>query len=255
MVKGSAGFISSAIDFYQRYNDPNILEICKYAGEHLIKNYTEYSKEKIGWRISSDYALAGMAHGCSGFLVAFSKLLKVVNDDRYNTIIQKIINYENSLFDIDEMNWKDLRKYTIKEYGDNKFYTAWSHGAGGVGMSRLYMLRNNIRIKNIDIKKDLDFAIKNVMLKGFTGDNSLIFGDFGNIELLIEYNNTYNNKEVGEFIKGQINILSDQIKEIDLNSKRDSINSLGIMSGVTGIAYQLLRLKHIDKVPSILLTN
>lgn len=252
LIKGTAGFISSSMDFYKRSEYKNALDISEYAAKHLMKNSINYSESMLGWKITSDFALSGLAHGSSGFLIAFLKLYVNTQYLYYKDIMEKIIKYENSLFNEKEGNWIDLRKHTIDKYGKGVFLTAWSHGAGGIGLTRLELILNNFKFSNINIEKDLEYALKKVIKQGFTGDNSLIFGDLGNIELLINYNEHFENSYIKEFTVNKINTILENVENMNFYA-HDSIKTLGIMSGLTGIGYQFLRFLDSKKIPSILL--
>lgn len=61
----------------------------------------------------------------------------------------------NGLFSPLVMNWPDLREFEIQadKLGRVPFTTAWCHGAPGIGLARLCMLR---RINDNDIRSEIE---------------------------------------------------------------------------------------------------
>ena len=95
--------------------------------------------EGYGWAISETGSpLAGMAHGNSGFLMAYANLYSVSANRKYLDKIRLLLEYEDSLFVPEVGNWMDLR------CGDKPGYmNAWCHGAPGILLSRLQLLNLN----------------------------------------------------------------------------------------------------------------
>ena len=93
--------------------------------------------EGYGWAISETGSpLAGMAHGNSGFLMAYANLYSVSANRKYLDKIRLLLEYEDSLFVPEVGNWMDLR------CGDKPGYmNAWCHGAPGILLSRLQLLK------------------------------------------------------------------------------------------------------------------
>ena len=91
--------------------------------------------------------LAGFSHGVAGIAYALLELAVATGDERYRTAALAALDYERALFDAVHQNWPDLREtQTLKTETNSAqgsvFVTAWCHGAPGIGLSRLAMLRH-----------------------------------------------------------------------------------------------------------------
>lgn len=249
LIKGSAGFICACIDLYKEIKDEKVLYIAEYAADHLIKNKTEISNG-YGWRIASKRPLTGLGHGASGFILAFCRLYEITKKEIYKDTLLKILNYENSQYDYNQQNWRDLRD-CVSNFNTPFFSTAWSHGAGGIGLCRLELLKAKIFEKQALI--DLQAAIHTTLLSGFNLNFSLSFGSFGNIDFIYEYLKHNPNKEIEYKFRKLLNILLINVLDDNFNTGLDDVKTLGLMSGITGIGYECIRLLNPEKVPSILL--
>ena len=54
--------------------------------------------------------MAGMAHGNSGILMPVLKLWEITKKEKYEILANEIWKYEDSLYDLEQKNWKDMRE-------------------------------------------------------------------------------------------------------------------------------------------------
>lgn len=251
VIKGCAGFILSCMDYYKASRYPKALEVAIMAGDYLLGHSCPEVEVGMGWRIASRHPLSGYSHGASGFALAFLRLYEQTNDIKYLDAISKIIDYEDSTYDDAHKNWKDLRDHVIREDGELPFLAAWSHGAGGIGLTRLEMMKSGFFESDSRIKRDLDIALETTLLQGFTSNFSLTVGSFGNIELLHNYLEQYDNQALRAKYHAIVNSISKMYVKNDYHICFP-IKSLGLMAGITGIGYESLRLLRPDIVRSVL---
>ena len=118
-----------------------------------------------------------------------------------------------------------------------------------VPSARLAMLRAGIDTPQI--RQELDIAVRTTSAKGFDGNDSLIFGSFGNIELLVCYNECFGQDALPDLPK-RVSRMLDRIERNGLDLAAPAAFPIGMMSGATGVAYQCLRLARMRQVPSVL---
>ncbi len=251
VIKGCAGFILSCIDYYEASKDTKARDAAIMAGNYLLAQSCPEVEVGMGWRIASRHPLSGYSHGASGFALAFLRLYEQTNDVKYFNAISSIIDYENSTYDDFYKNWRDLRDHVIREENELPFLAAWSHGAGGIGLTRLEMIKSGLFESDYRIKRDLDIALETTLSQGFTSNFSLTVGSFGNIELLLNYLERYNDPILRTKYYSIINSIGKAYAENDYHVCFP-IKSLGLMAGVTGIGYESLRLLRPDIVRSVL---
>jgi lantibiotic modifying enzyme len=128
--------------------------------------------------------------------------------------------------------------------------TPWCHGAPGIGLARLCSLRH---LDDEAIRAEIDTALQTTLAKGFGGNHSLCHGDLGNLELLLQASQV--------LAEPQWHAQVDRIAAIILESiSRDGwlcgtplgVESPGLMTGLAGIGYGLLRLAEPTRVPCVL---
>lgn len=251
VIKGSAGFILSCIDYYKASNCQKALDAAVMAGDYLLGKSCPEVEVGMGWRISSRCPLSGYSHGASGFALAFLRLYEQTKDINYFNAISRIIDYEDSTYDDAHKNWRDLRDHVIREKDESPFLVAWSHGAGGIGLTRLEMIKSGLFDGDSRINRDLKIALETTLSYGFTSNFSLTVGTFGNIELLHNYLEQYDDQDLRIKYNSIINSISKFYAE-DNYHICFPIKSLGLMAGVTGIGYESLRLIRPDVVRSVL---
>jgi lantibiotic modifying enzyme len=251
LIKGSAGFIVACLTYHSLTSDSQSLFLAEAAAQHLINCQVKMDKG-IGWRIASKVPLSGLAHGASGFIVAFALLYNTTQKEQYKEIVYQCLAYENSLFSPKDNNWIDKRDFITKEFPNQDYCsTAWSHGAGGIGLTRLKLIK--LGFDDAFIKKDLEIAVQTVLNYNFGMGHTLTYGDFGNLELLYQYATTFNDDAVYQQWNKITNALLHDINQNGWQLGLKTVNSLGLMSGVTGIGYQCLRFLYPDQVPSLLM--
>ncbi|WP_340200000.1 type 2 lanthipeptide synthetase LanM [Ascidiimonas sp. W6] len=250
ILKGNAGFIIACANYYEHSKSNKAAFFAKKAGDYLLSKAI-YKSDFIAWKIVSKVPLSGLAHGSSGFALAFSKLYTITKDENHITVLQSILNYEKRLYIKDQNNWQDCRDAITLSYPNETICcTAWSHGAPGIGIARLSLLKSNLSIPNL--KKEIEIAIETTVKQGFGGNQSLSFGDFGNLELLHEYYLYFDDKEIRKKLDTILRLLIESIDEKGWHIGSKSIYSMGVMTGITGIGYQFLRIAYPTIVPSIL---
>jgi lantibiotic modifying enzyme len=249
VIKGTAGFMIACSDLYLASGSLRALQLAETCATHLIAHRWPETGE-YAWRVTSQAPLSGLAHGASGFAIAFARLYEASRKPLYREIALSALAYERTLFDPESGNWEDRRDYVMKEREGRRWCSvAWAHGAPGIGLARLALLRADIDTPQI--RKELDVAVRTTSENGFDGNDSLIFGSFGNIELLVCYNECFGQDALPD-LPDRVARMLDRVERNGLDLAAPAAFPIGMMSGATGIAYQCLRLARMRQVPSVL---
>jgi len=250
VVNGSAGFIVALLSAYQVGKDQRFLELADKMGSALLRHSIR-TEDQIRWKSYSNKPLAGLSHGASGYAVCFSRLYKHTGSKRYKDVVRKILQYETHLYSSDTKNWPDLRSIVAeREQGQTVYSTAWSHGAPGIGLARLEVLKCGI--KDRFILKDVENALHTCLESGFDGGDNLCFGNFGNLELLINYADYFSEKNVQVMYQKLAANLVERGIQRGFNVTGKGTYTPGLMNGITGVIYQCMRVDDPKHVPSIL---
>ena len=248
LIYGAAGAIISLINLH-RFTSPEqsqqIINIATQCGNHLIANIQTTPQGK-GWITGlGKKPPLGMSHGVAGIAWSLLELSNLTKDASFTNVALEALDYERSFFSPQMGNWPDINR----EDTDERFRITWCHGATGIGIARLCSLdylRNDVLVE-----QEIDTAIKTVANNGFSNNHSLCHGDLGNLDFLLQASE----KLPAHNLEPQ-NIASVILESIDkhgwLCGTPFSVESPGLMVGIAGIGYELLRLAEPNVVPSVL---
>lgn len=133
----------------------------------------------------------------------------------------------------------------------NHFTTSWCHGAPGIGLSRLHMLKH---INDPVFYSEIEIAIKTTLSYGFDRNHCLCHGGLGNLELLLQASKTLDRPDWKINLRRNTNNILDGLSKNGWRCGNAlGVESPGLMTGIAGIGYELLRLAEPTRIPSILL--
>lgn len=255
ILSGTAGCLGALLALYQCAPSERTLAAAVQCGDHLIAGGKQM-ESGIGWLtpMTGDKPLAGFSHGVAGISLMLLALESITGEERFRTAALQGIAYERSLLSAEMGNWPDLRKLdgvdvSGDEYEKN-FMLAWCHGAPGVGISRLSSLRY---VDNEAIREEIEVALRTTLAGGFGRNHSLCHGDLGNLELLLLASQNLSQPQWGEEVNRFSSIILECINRQGwLCGIPLGVESPGLMTGLSGIGYQLLRLAHPERVPSVM---
>jgi type 2 lantibiotic biosynthesis protein LanM len=257
IISGAAGAICGLFALYKCIQSSFIIDTVNHCVNRLIA-CAQKTESGIGWLkpFMGKKPLAGFAHGNAGIVLALSRAMSLTGEKSIKTIIKKAMDYEHTLFAPEEENWLDLRELpNRKKTTDvkNDLMVAWCTGAPGIGLARLGMISFFDTPK---IRNDIDIALKTTITRGFGHNHSLCHGDFGNLEFLLYAYNVFKNRQIKFHISSILEKIL-QYKEqygwqygVPLNAETP-----GLMNGIAGIGYELLRLAEPKLVPSVLMLD
>lgn len=197
--------------------------------------------------------LAGFSHGAAGIAAALALLARRTGQSTYAAMADEAIAYERSLFDPVAGNWRDLRSLKPDADLDGKlpdhFPVAWCNGAPGIGMGRLHM-----GLDNQEVSHDLDLALAATNREGFGLNHSICHGDLGNLDLLLEcHRQAHPGVSQADIDRWGQAIMNGIEKRGWISGTPRGLESPGLLTGISGIGYQCLRLARPNLVPSVLM--
>ena len=137
VIGGVTGLIGALL----HQNTPEALALSAVCGERLLK----LQLENGGWSACGIVttrrpALTGFSHGASGMAAALARLAQATGQERFAEAARRAIAYERSVFVEEKDNWPDFRN----SQEPNAFMWSWCHGAPGILLSRLVILKNGL---------------------------------------------------------------------------------------------------------------
>ncbi|NOK60969.1 MAG: type 2 lantipeptide synthetase LanM [Chloroflexi bacterium AL-W] len=250
IVSGAAGCIVCLIPLYQQKPTEILRTTLVQCGSHILAG-AHTMDQGIGWTSpGASVPLAGLAHGCAGIAWALTALAKLVGEQDFAGAAHDALVYERSLFDPVMENWPYIDGSNETSGWDTRLVAAWCHGAPGIGLARLQML---YEMDDIYIREEINTALNTTLANGFGLNHSLCHGDLGNIELFIQAGQ-HTDETIWQSYRDQlVSGILDDIKHVGWRcGVPDTVESPGLMTGLAGIGYGLLRLSEPSRIPSVL---
>ncbi|MEG9296002.1 type 2 lanthipeptide synthetase LanM family protein [Mangrovibacillus sp. Mu-81] len=234
-LDGHAGVITFAVNLYEQFEVEKALTIAKNYGNDLMEILETTEVENL---------LLGLAHGTSGLIMALEKLGSITRDQDMMDMADRLLIYEDEHFDHEKLNWLDLRKNVTEK--TKSYY--WCHGAPGVLLAR----------SSLEGERALTNVLQPEIIENFVNNHigldriGLCHGLFGNLDILIDLAKKYPEQLTIERIKGIADeYLQNEITQSKIQGLKDR-GIIGLMLGVSGVGYSLLRLHDPDHIPSVL---
>jgi len=247
VVGGSAGCLAALLVLHSRRPSGPALAHAVRCGEHLLAR-ARRMEHGWGWILDKPglVPLGGFSHGAAGISWALLQLAAATGDERFHEAALQALEYERSLYS-PSTGWPDLRQGAPTE---EHSMCAWCHGAPGVALGRLDSLRF---LDDDAMREDLATAVSATVTGGFGKGHSLCHGDFGNLEILAfaaEVLGTPGlDQQIGRLAGGVLASIREYGWRCGVLARGEMP---GLMLGLAGIGYGLLRTGAPDRVPSIL---
>jgi type 2 lantibiotic biosynthesis protein LanM len=254
IVNGAAGCIAVLLSLYAIAPSQKTLAVARQCGDHLLASARQMSCG-IGWITKNQEApLTGFAHGNAGIALNLLRLAAVSGEERFRQAAKDAMAYERGLFSPDNNNWPDLRPFQARDDGQPSYMVAWCHGASGIGLARLASLAF---INDEAIYAEIEAALSTTLAHGFGRNHSLCHGDMGNLDVLLTATQRLPQaQKYAEHVKRLSSMLLTSIEEQEwVTGVPLGIETPGLMVGIAGIGYALLRLAAPEQVPSVLLLD
>jgi type 2 lantibiotic biosynthesis protein LanM len=259
VLGGAAGCILSLMSLYSVSPSPEVLATAIHCGEHLQAKAHHRQEGGVAWTgaMPSPAPLTGFSHGAAGCAFSLLALAELSGEERFRQLALGALAYERSVFSPQEQNWPDFRDIEALEDAQSSgdtgphYLVSWCHGAPGIGLSRLAALRY---IDDEPIREEIRIALEKTMTAGFGLNHSLCHGDLGNLETLLIATQKLPDPQYHERLQHFSSVILDSIETNGwLTGVPLGVEAPGLMTGLAGIGYELLRLAMPDCVPSVLL--
>jgi lantibiotic modifying enzyme len=227
------------------------LAILQRCGDRLVQQAQDMPGGKA-WlsAMAPRIPLAGFSHGAAGIAWALLRLADLTQNERFHHTAIAAIEYEHRLFLPEANNWPDYREDREHDHEatTGPLISAWCHGATGIGLSRLHALAvHDLEIARIDVAR----AVTRTLADPLLSNHSLCHGNLGNLDFLIQ---------AAAFVQLPDHEIGNRINWIlgSIKSKGwrcgvpQGAEVTGLMRGLAGIGYGLLRAGVPSSIPSVL---
>jgi type 2 lantibiotic biosynthesis protein LanM len=253
LIGGAAGALISLLTLHEVQASDQLLDAAVRCGERLLARALPMERG-LGWTLAAagSTPLAGLSHGVAGIAWPLLRLTALTGDRRFREAALGGMEYERSLYRPDKRNWPDLRDGTAPEGApEPHFMWAWCHGAPGIGLGRLASLP---WLDDSTVRAEIESAVESTIENGFGRNHCLCHGDLGNLELITLAPEKLGRPDWAERA-GRIagGILAGLGERGPLFGLPGGTEPPGLMTGLAGIGYGLLRRAAPRRVPSVLI--
>lgn len=253
VIAGAAGALLALLALHRASPSADTFAAAVACGEHLLAR-AQPMPRGVGWvsPVAGSRPVAGLSHGAAGIILALARLGQESGDHRFLDAAAAGIAYERTLYSPAERNWPDLRDGAedFAAHGGTHYMCTWCHGAAGIGLARLAGLD---ALDTPEIREDITVATATTLDHALCDNHSLCHGALGNLELLAGTARWSGDDalraRVGRLAGGVLASL-----ELDgwLYGATPGTAPPGLMTGLAGIGYGLLRLAEPDRIPNVL---
>jgi lantibiotic modifying enzyme len=246
ILTGKAGAIPALLRLAQTTGERRYLDLASQLGHQLCDTVTREGAR--AWWVHAErspHGLGGFSHGVTGIGWALSKLARATGETRFEDVAQAAFCFEDGTFDEDEEGWTDLRNL-----GGPKTASVWCHGSVGIGLAHLDL---DPGMSHPRTRTLLQRAAHSTANWGLGWNHCLCHGDLGAWELLDQA------VALGVAPEGMTRdglhayILSSMEEHGPYCGMTNGVFVPGLMPGLGGVAYQLLRMHPESGLPSVLL--
>jgi len=248
LMGGAAGCVAGLLALHAVSPSDDLVTAATACGDHLLRSARRTSPG-IGWPSTLfSVPLAGLSHGASGVAGSLLALHRLTGQTRFRDAAAAALDYERSLFDSEQGHWADLRPRDDRQ-PPRAPMVAWCHGAAGIGLSRLSMLSNpDAQTARWEVARAVDATLA----WGFGDNHCLCHGDLGNLDFLLQAGQALGQQAWNDAVE---RLTLEILDEVEHSGWRCGINkpvaTPGLMTGLAGIGYGMLRLAHPQTVPPV----
>ncbi|MEO7261973.1 MAG: type 2 lanthipeptide synthetase LanM family protein [Jatrophihabitantaceae bacterium] len=234
LLVGAAGSITALLMLAEQTADSRWLEQAGAVGDRLVAA-ASWSAGTARWLSPrAPDGLGGFAHGSTGIGWSLARLSVLTGNAAFAKTAEAAFAFEESLYQPAQGNWRDLRELAASP-------PAWCHGAVGIGLAAADLMRLGFSdpAAQSGIIRRAAAACWNL---GMGWNHSLCHGDLGCWELLQTAFDLHL-EPAGlqlEEVAGQLLAGIDKHGPVS-GLARDAF-SPGLLPGLSGVAYQLLRM-------------
>lgn len=239
VINGSAGAILTLLALHRRTGEARFLEQARACGKHLLDKRVASPEGFRVWPGSDGRLLTGFSHGAAGIAYALVQLYRQTGQVEFRAAALESTGYERRLLERQGTTWPDSGDFDPGA----AFYNQWCYGATGIGYSRLGMLEVE---ENQSWQEDLETAVNLTLGQDLLEVDHLCCGNAGQISFLSEAARRRDRPDWQAGAAARLEKLLEQFRQPEgyrLFAKMPSqLFHPGFMQGITGVAYEWLRL-------------
>ena len=255
VMRGCAGTLLALMSFARMARARGLpwqpaLNLSILCGQHLLRSRVFINDLKT-WPLTEGLPQAGFIHGVTGISCALTHLYQETKEEEFRKAAYEGFCSEQALYALEHPGWRDRHSNQISESG------CWCHGAAGIAMGRLSYIES---VDEPAIRRNFEDALRLTRTLPLALADQLCCGNFGRIEVLYTVGMALDRLHLSEraldltkhMLQQRSGFRFSPPRHAELESYSHSFNP-SLFLGLAGVGYTLLRQKHADLLPSVLL--
>lgn len=246
VVGGSAGSLGVLLSMEQTVpgiDNRELFNMITTTYRHIAKSGRK-SPLGVSWGMGN-MAYSGFAHGNAGIAAYLAKYYARTGDKSALSSIEEALKLERALYSPEHKNW-------FPSLAKDRISHGWCHGAPGILLSKLIIAQYDCG--DDFLKQELNVALETTVAKSFGYNTSLCHGDLGNLAILNYAAKILKDDNLGNLCTETFQNLFENVLLHRWNQGLfRGTESMGLMVGLAGIGYALLRQCEPDFVPEVLI--
>ena len=270
LVTGAAGTALVYAGMHRELPDERTLAAVRAARDTLLDQVIETDPGTACWPADMETRrpLLGLAHGSSGVALALAGIADLTGDQRCADLVLAALRHERGGLSRTHGNWPDLRSFVAPE----TYRDTWCHGATGIGLARTALASAECVANSAEARRLVDEDLRiaaDTMRRDLIGraagsdepatciglgNDSLCHGDPSLLGTLRAAAPILRRPELAELGGRAGQLVAERVLAGDLRcGTPDGLVTPGLLVGLAGIGYGLLRLAMPDQLPDVLL--
>ncbi|MEM1250281.1 MAG: type 2 lanthipeptide synthetase LanM [Acidobacteriota bacterium] len=255
---GAAGAVVALLALYEASAETRWLDLASQCGRHLLASAEsvppsggEPSDSGLAWRVGGTLT-TGFVHGAGGIAVALTRLGIASGDKSFLAAAERAAWFEHSRYDRAHRNWK----LEASRSPEPVFMTAWCQGGAGIALSRALLLDEGLEPRDW-LEDDLARGVEAVQRADLAPIDHLCCGNLGRAEILDVCGESTSRQQWLDGARARAALVTKRAQlqghfMLSEDSTSPKAQPPGFFRGLSGVAYQLLRLAQPRRLPSVL---
>lgn len=241
---GTAGAILAVVALMEASDSDQLIPVLNTLVRHLSA-HAVVAKGVVAWpsSIPSTGGTTGFAHGVSGIAYALLRAYRRLPSDELAELIRGSERFISSCFSEESGSWLE------DEGGAQTNIEVWCHGSPGICLFYEELCQ---QFDDLAYLERYSIALKNIVRFAEFENDSICHGTLGNVDLLLTLRRRRDSQL--ESIGGE-SVLKKIAEELSRRPFRCGNerhhDSLSLLTGLSGGAYQLLRLDQDGRIPAL----
>ncbi|HUP22346.1 MAG TPA: type 2 lanthipeptide synthetase LanM family protein [Thermoanaerobaculia bacterium] len=254
LERGVAGAAMGLLAVAEACGDASYRDTARRCGDHLLAHQVTTGSAGAGWPNAAGLAQTGLMHGASGIARALLALAHATSEERYAIAAVAAIGHERALYEPRLRNWPVLTVDTDGRHRGRSWRISCCRGAPGIALTRLLL---PAALRDPAAEAETQAALDTTSVGAGGRLHTLCCGSFGRSSVLltaaVRGGGERRLVEAARVVEeGLAAAAGEGGFVLGLDAYANRLVHPGLLHGISGIGYHLLRLTGDFDLPDVL---